>query len=243
MTAPALQVTRRERALGRVALLALLASTVLSLAVAPPDALQGDIQRLMYLHVPAAWLAYLAFAVVTVCSIQFLRTKDFWWDMVGQASAEIGVLFTALTILMGAIWGKPIWGVWWTWDPRLTTTAVLLLIYLGYLAVHRLGEDPAKRGKWAAVVGLIGFVDVPLVHFSVLWWRSLHQPPSVLRDGRPTMAGSMLSTLLFAVAAFTLVYVYLLVRRVRIAQMERAQLEVSMAQVGIGPLSESWMGT
>lgn len=231
--------SKRERALGLAALLVLLASSVLSLGVAPPDALQGDIQRLMYLHVPAAWLAYLAFTVVAVSSIQFLRTKALWWDMVGHASGEIGVLFTVLAILIGAIWGKPIWGVWWTWDPRLTTTAVLLLIYLGYLAVHRLSEDPAKRGKWAAVVGVIGFIDVPLVHFSVLWWRSLHQPPSVLRAGRPTMVGSMLFTLLFAVVAFTLVYCYLLVRRVRIARMEQAEFESSMAQMGLRQLSES----
>lgn len=239
----ATQISRGERALGRAALLGMAASTVLSLAVAPPDALQGDVQRLMYLHVPAAWLAYLAFAVVTLCSIQFLRTRKVWWDMLGHASAEIGVLFTFLTILIGAWWAKPIWGVWWTWDPRLTTTAVLLLIYLGYLAVHRLPEDPQKRGKWAAVVGVIGFLDVPLVHFSVLWWRSLHQPPSVIRAGRPTMAGSMLSTLLFAVAAFTVLYAYLLVRRVRIARMEAEQFESLMVQAALHPQPQTGVVT
>lgn len=239
----ATQIPRGERALGRAALVAMAASTVVSLAVAPPDALQGQVQRLMYLHVPAAWLAYLAFGVVTVCSIQFLRTRRMWWDMVGHASAEIGVLFTSITILIGAWWGKPIWGVWWTWDPRLTTTAVLLLIYLGYLAVHRLPEDPEKKGKWAAVVGVIGFLDVPLVHFSVLWWRSLHQPPSVIRAGRPTMAGSMLSTLLLAVAAFTVLYAYLLVRRVRVARMEAEQLESSLVQAALRPQPQTGLVT
>lgn len=216
---------KRRKILGMVTFAVLVLSALVSLVVAPPDALQGEVQRLMYVHVPAAWLAYLAFAVVFIGSIRFLKTKDMRWDQVAHASAEIGVVFTALAILLGSIWGKPIWGVWWTWDPRLTTTAVLLLIYLGYLAVHRLSDNPLRRGKWAAVVGIIGFLDVPVVHFSVLWWRSLHQPPTVIRPAGPAMAGSMLFALLLAVGAFTLLYAYLMAVRVGVARLEHRLFE------------------
>jgi heme exporter protein C len=211
---------RGERVLGWLALAALAASAIMSLAVAPPDAEQGNVQRLMYVHVPAAWLAYLSFAVVFVASIAYLRTSRTRWDRLGAASAEIGVLFTALAIVLGALWGKPVWGVWWTWDPRLTTTAILLLVYVGYLAIRRLPASPARRGRWAAVVGIVGFLDVPIVHLSVVWWRSLHQGPTVARLGSPTIAPIMLAALLVGVAAFTLVYLYLLSFRLRVGRLE-----------------------
>lgn len=211
---------RGERLLGWSALTALAASAVFSLVIAPPDAEQGEVQRLMYVHVPAAWLAYLAFGVVFVSSIAYLVTKKIRWDRLAVASAEIGVLFTALTIALGALWGKPVWGTWWTWDPRLTTTAILLLIYVGYLAVRRLPDSPARRARWGAVVGIVGFLDVPIVHLSVLWWRSLHQLPTVARLGKPTIAPIMLAALLVAVAAFTLVYLYLVAFRLRVGRLE-----------------------
>ena len=209
-----------ERLLGLAALAALAASAVLSLAVAPPDAVQGDVQRLMYVHVPAAWLAYLSFLVVFVASIAYLRTGRIRWDRIAAASAEIGVVFTSLAIALGALWGKPVWGTWWTWDPRLTTTAVLLLIYLGYLAVRRITDDPRRRARWSAVLGIVGFVDVPIVHLSVVWWRSLHQGPTVLRIGGPEIHGSMLAALLVGVAAFTLAYAYLMTLRLRVGRLE-----------------------
>src|SRR5439155_21756075 len=163
----------------------------------PPDADEGDVFRLIYLHVPSAWLAYAAFAVVFAASIAYLRTSRTRWDRLAAASAEVGVLFTALTLVIGSIWAKPVWGTWWTWDPRLTTTAILLLIYLGYLAVRRLPDSPARRGRWAAVVGVVGFVDVPIVHLSVTWWRSLHQAPAVAGFA-PRMAPRMAWTLVLA---------------------------------------------
>jgi heme exporter protein C len=209
-----------ERVLGSLALIALGASAVLSLIVAPPDSIQGEVQRLMYVHVPAAWLAYLSFFVVFVASIAYLRTRRTRWDRLAAASAEIGVLFTALAIALGMLWGKPVWGTWWSWDPRLTTTAVLLLIYLGYLAIRRISDNPARRARWAAVVGIVGFVDVPIVHLSVVWWRSLHQGPTLLRLGGPQIEGTMLLSLLSGVAAFTLVYAYLLTLRLRVGRLE-----------------------
>lgn len=236
MTTSVLEVSRpttrprAERFLGASAAGALLTSSIVSLAFVPPDALQGDVQRLMYVHVPAAWLAYLALSVVLVASIRYLMTRDLGWDAVAHASAEIGVIFTALAIALGSLWGKPIWGVWWTWDPRLTSTAILLLIYLGYLAVHRLPDNPVQRARWAAVVGIVGFLDLPIVHFSVLWWRSLHQPPSVIRPAGPAMAGSMLAALVLAVAAFTVLYAYLMALRVRITHLESRQLEQALSE-------------
>ncbi len=218
-----------EWALGIAATLAMGVSAALSLVVAPPDAVQGEVQRLMYVHVPAAWLAYLSFLVVFVASIAYLRTGRTRWDRIGAASAEIGVLFTALAIVLGSLWGKPVWGTWWTWDPRLTTTAVLLLIYVGYLTVRRVTENPARRARWSAVVGVVGFLDVPIVHLSVVWWRSLHQGPTVVRLGGPEIGGTMLAALLVAVAAFTLVYAYLMTLRLRVGRLEERAIREALS--------------
>jgi heme exporter protein C len=231
-----LTARRGERFLGWAAVVALAASAVLSLVIVPPDAEQGEVQRLMYVHVPAAWLAYLAFTVVFVSSIAYLRTKRSRWDRLAAASAEIGVVFTALAIALGMLWGKPVWGTWWTWDPRLTTTAILLLIYLGYLTVRRLSESPERRARWSAVVGIVGFVDVPIVHLSVVWWRSLHQPASVIRAGGPTLDPVMLAALLVGVGAFTITYLYLMSLRMRVGRLEdRAVAEALSPRLGTRP--------
>jgi heme exporter protein C len=217
---------------------ALAGSTVLGLVVAPPDAVQGEVQRLMYIHVPAAWLAYLSFAVVFVGSIAYLRTRRTRWDRLAGASAEIGVMFTALAIVLGALWGKPVWGTWWTWDPRLTTTAVLLLIYIGYLAIRRISDNPSRRAQWCAVVGIVGFVDVPIVHLSVVWWRSLHQGPTVLRLGGPEIEGTMLLALIAGVVAFTLVYAYLMTLRLRVGRLEERAAREALSPI-VGPAVEA----
>jgi heme exporter protein C len=228
----ALTARRAERVLAWMAAAAVTASGILSLAVSPPDALQGNLIRLMYIHVPAAWVAYLAFTVVFVSSIAYLITRRTRWDRLAAASAEIGVLFTALTIVLGSIWAKPVWGTWWTWDPRLTTTAVLLLIYVGYLAVRRLPDSPGRRARWAAAVGIVGFVDVPIVHLSVRWWRSLHQAPARLLavpDVSPMMGAALGAGFL----AFTLLYLYLLAVRLRVGRLEeRAMAEALSPRIG-----------
>ena len=192
---------------------------------APPDRLQGDLQRLMYLHVPTAWVAYLAFAVTLVGSVLWLRTRSERWDRLAASSAELGVLFTGLTLALGSIWGKPVWGVWWTWDARLVTTALLFLVYVAYLSLRRSIDEPIPRARRAAILGIVAFVQVPIVHMSVQWWRTLHQPPTVLRmEGAPTIAPSMLLALAINVIAFTAVYGALLRRRIRLAADE-ADLE------------------
>lgn len=203
------------RLLAAAAVTSAIASVSVGLLVAPPDAVQGESQRLMYVHVPAAWVGYLSFLVVLVASIGYLRRRDLRWDRWAQAAAELGVGLTALAIATGSIWGRATWGVWWTWDARLVTTAVLLVVYVGYLGVRGLGEDPDLNARRAAVVGILGFVNVPLVHFSVVWWRTLHQPPTVLAPSAdPPIAPAMAVALGLGVLAFTLLAAWVLLRRV-----------------------------
>jgi heme exporter protein C len=214
-----LTARRGERVLGWAALGSLAVAVALALWITPREAVQGNVFRLIYLHVPTAWLAYVAFAVVLVGSIGYLVTGKIRWDRMAAASAEIGVLFTALTILLGSLWAKPVWGTWWTWDPRLTTTAILLLVYVGYLAVRRLPDNPIKRARWAAVVGIVGFVDVPIVHLSVDWWRGQHQPPARLL-GIPDVEPLMGAALVVSLVAFTILYLYLMALRLRVGRLE-----------------------
>jgi heme exporter protein C len=219
-----------QRLLGWATLVGLGATTALGLFVVPADAEQGDVQRLMYVHVPAAWLAFLSFGVVFVASVAYLRTGRIRWDRVAVASAEIGVLFCVLTLALGSLWGRPVWGTWWTWDPRLTTTVVLLLIYVGYLSLRSVADSPSRRAHWSAVVGVVGFVDVPIVHMSVVWWRSLHQEATVVRPGAPTMDTSMLIALLVGTVAFSVAYGYLMAVRLRIGRLEDHAAATVMSQ-------------
>lgn len=214
--------------LGIASIAALGILAVLGLWVAPPDAVQGDAQRLMYVHVPAAWLAYLAYGVTSLASVAYLwrRTRTRTWDMLAGASAELGVIFTALTLALGSLWGRPVWGAWWAWDARVVTTAMLFFLYLGYLALRRMPGDPDIRARRSAIAALIAFVDVPIVHFSVTWWRTLHQEATVFNpELNPQIEGTMGWTLLWSVVAFTIVYVYLLQKRYQLALLEDRQEE------------------
>ena len=213
-----------EKTLGILALVSMMVGSYVGLVVVPADAAQGNVQRLMYVHVPAAWLAFLCFFIVFVMSVLYLIQRDERWDRVAASSAEIGVVFTVLTLLLGMMWGKATWGVFWTWDPRLTTTAILLAIYVGYGALRSFADDGEKRARWSAIVGVIGFVNVPIVYMSVTWWRTLHQPPSSPRSVAP----DILWTLMLNLAAFTLVFAYLMMRRIRLAKLE-GELERRMA--------------
>lgn len=211
-----------RRVTGIAAAASLVASTYAALALAPVDGMMGVVQRIMYIHVPTAWVGFLAFFVTFVTSILYLVRPDDRWDRIARSSAELGVVFIGVTIILGGIWGKPTWGVWWTWDPRLTTSALLLVIYLGYLAVRGLIDDRERRAKVAAAVGIIGFLDVPVVYLSVLWWRTLHQAPS----SPETIATPMLATLWLSVFAYTLLFAFLIQQRVRLAEI-RDSLELA----------------
>ena len=217
------------RVTGALALAGVATLVWMALVVAPPDAVQGDAQRLMYLHVPAAWLAYLAYFVTAVASALYLipKTRSLRWDALAGSSAEIGVVFTALTIVNGSLWARPVWGIWWTWDARLVTTAVLFFLYLGYLALRRVPGAAQVRARRSAIVAIIAFADVPVVHLSVIWWRTLHQQPTVLNpELNPQIHGVMLATLLVGVTAFTVVYVHLLLRRYALARAENRREEL-----------------
>ncbi len=204
--------------LGIISIIGIVAVSVVGLFVVPADGAQGEIQRLLYVHVPMAWLAFLSFFVVFLMSTLYLVQRQLKWDLWAISSAEIGVVCTALTLVLGALWGKPTWGIWWTWDPRVTTTALLLIIYVGYLIVRSMTEDPDQRARWSAVIGIIGFVQVPIVYLSVFWWRSLHQPPSSPRS----MASQFGAVLMLSFAAYTIAFTYLLIRRYRLAEAELA---------------------
>jgi heme exporter protein C len=211
--------------LGIVASAAAILASWMGLVWAPTDAVQGDVYRVIYVHVPTAWLAYLAFVVVFLASIGWLWTRRPWFDALAVASAEIGVLFTGLFIVAGSIWAKPTWGVWWTWDPRLVTTAVMFCMYLGYLLLRSLSNDFERRATRAAVLGIIAVVDIPIVHLSVLWMNSVHQLPTVARIGAaPALDAQMGMTLGVSVIAFTLVYFALLVERMELERRRQSRL-------------------
>src|SRR5438132_4916605 len=210
------------RTLGWLVVLALVAGLVMGFLVAPRDAAQGNVQRIMYVHVPSVLVAYLAFAVVLLASIVYLTTRRESADRIGHASAEVGVLFTGITIASGAIWGKPTWGTWWTWDARLTSTAVLFLVYVGYLLLRGMVDEPDRRARAAAVVGILGAANIPVVHFSVKWWRALHQPSTILGPQPSPIAAPIALTLLVNWIAFTFLFLYFLARRAEIARLEES---------------------
>ena len=163
---------------GGIGFALLLAGSYWGLFVAPPETYMGDVQRIMYVHVPTAWNAMLAFTFSFVCAVASLARGGYRWDARMEAAMEVGVVLATLLCMQGALWAKPTWGVWWDWDPRLTTTAVMVLLYAGIIALRSFVDDPARRAVWSAVAGIIAFVDVPIMYFSVKWWNSLHQVQS-----------------------------------------------------------------
>jgi heme exporter protein C len=216
-------IRKRKGYLGAIALILIVTGLYWGLLQAPPDAYQGDSQRIMYLHIPSILTAYLSFFLVFVGSCLYLWKREKRDDILASSAAEIGVLFTALTIIEGSIWGRPTWGVWWTWDARLTLTAILLLIFVGYLMLRSLIEEESRAASAAAILGIIGFLDIPLIHMSVYWWRTLHQPPSILRPDKAPWENihpAMLTALTINFAAFLLLYFYLLSLRFRLGEMK-----------------------
>jgi heme exporter protein C len=213
----------RTRVLGWLAILGVLVGLGAAFGYAPRETVQGNVQRIMYVHVPSVLTAYLAFGLVLVGSVGYLATRQPGWDRLAAAAAEIGLVFNGITIVTGSIWGRPTWGVWWTWDARLTATAVLFLVYTGYLLLRAMVDEPEARARYAAVLGIVGAANIPIVHFSVLWWRTLHQPPALLAPGPAPVSPSIRLALAVNWVAFTLVFAYFLSRRVEIARLEDEQ--------------------
>jgi len=198
---------------------------LLGLFFTDEDVVQGSTVRLMYIHVPTAWVAYLAFIVTAITSAMYMWGKQhsLTFDRIAGASAEVGVIFMGLCLVTGSLWGRITWGTYWQWDPRLTTTAFLFVTYVGYLAVRDLGGSHQQRAKRSAVVALLAVLEIPLVHFSVVLWRSLHQEASVLQpNGDVTMDGLMLFSLLFGVAVFTSLFAWMVLHRQRVLMLADA---------------------
>lgn len=210
--------TRATRTLGLVTVAGIALLWAFGLVFSPRDYAQQDSVRLMYLHVPTVWVAYVAFVVTAAASAIYLFTKKhaLGWDRLAGASAEIGVVFMGITLVIGMLWGRLTWGVFWQWDARLTTTAFLFVTYIGYLAVRRLGGSHERRARRSGILALLAVLEIPLVHFSVEIWRSLHQEASVLDpSGDVHMEGMLLFTLWFGVVVFTALYAWLLIHRTR----------------------------
>lgn len=223
------------RVVGVLALISLAALALFGLVLSPPDANQGEVVRILYVHVPSATFAYIGCFLTTIGSAMYLWRRSRWWETVAYASAEIAAVFTTIVLVTGMIWGRPTWGVYWVWDARLTSTAMLLLLLLGYLAVRRLPADHDVRTRRAAIIGLLLVPNVMIVRQSVQWWRTLHQKPTLLSNGvGAKIEGLMLFSLFIGFIAIGLVFIWLLIHRFRVAwledQVDEAGLDVAIAQ-------------
>ncbi len=217
------QSVRQSRLLLFAALALVAAVYVRALAFTPVEAMQGPAQKIFYIHVSSAWTAFLAYGVVGVCSVLYLVLRDIRLDRLAAASAEVGTVFTTGVLLSGPFWGKPIWGTWWTWDARLTSTLFLWFLFLGYLVLRGAVREPGQRARFCAVIGILGALLVPFIHLSVKLFRTLHPQPVVMNPDGPTLPGSMLATLLFGVGVFTLFYAGLVWQRYAQQTLEHAR--------------------
>ena len=191
--------------------------------VAPTDAVLGHVQRVFYFHVPIAIMSFLAFFVVFIASLMYLFKRSPKWDAFAHASAEVGVVFVTLALISGIIWARPVWNTWWTWEPRLTTTLILWLIYVAYLMVRSYAPTQSKGAIYAAVVGIIGFVDVPIVYYSVVWWRSIHPSPVVGPFAKSdSLDSTMALVLLYSFITFVFFFAYMVMERMELRTTEEA---------------------
>jgi heme exporter protein C len=201
------RLVHRGLGISGAGIVALAAVYTLALGYTPVEARQGLAQKIFYLHVPAAWSALLSFSLVGLASILYLWLQDARLDRFAAASAEVGVVFSAVMLTTGPIWAKPIWGTWWTWDARLTLTLFLFFLFVGYLALRASIHEPGERARFSAVVGILGMLLVPFIHLSVYLFRTLHPQPIVLKPSAPSLPGEMLRTLLISMLVFTVLYV------------------------------------
>ncbi len=238
------------RVIGVIALLSTAAMLAFGLLISPPDLFQGDSVRLFYLHVPVAIVAlYLAFTITLIGSVIHLVNGSTFWDLLAGAAAEVGVVFLGLTLVTGMLWGRPTWGSYWEWDPRLTSTAVSFVLYLGYLAVRKLDMDPAARSRRAAVLGIVGFANTIIVKYSVSWWRSLHQG-STLKPLDSQIEGLMMFSFALGLVSMLSIFAWLVMHRFRLAWLQhrvdahrleaallerRSEGEAGIAKSGLAP--------
>jgi heme exporter protein C len=196
---------------------------------APTEREMGIVQRIFYVHVPSAWVAFLAFGIVALCSVGYLWLRDERLDAISVAAAELGVVFTTIVLITGPLWGKIAWGAWWVWEPRLTLTLLLWFIYVGYFILRGAADSPERGKRFAAILGVVGAVDIPLIHMSVQWFRSQHPKPVIMKPEGPSAAPEIVQTLLVSLLAFTLLFFSLLMARYLVA---RLQERVDAVRVG-----------
>ncbi len=213
---------------GWLSLAVIAAGLYLALVVAPPDYQQGEAVRIMYVHVPAAWMALGVYLFVAVASAVALVWRHPLAEIAAQSAAPVGAAFTLVCLVTGSLWGRPMWGAWWVWDARLTSVLVLFFLYLGYIALVNAFDDPSRGARAGSVLALVGVVNLPIIKFSVDWWNTLHQPASVLRFGGPTIALSMLIPLMVMAAGFLLLFLALLMVRMRTGLNERKTLALRL---------------
>ena len=201
-----------------------------SLFNSPPDYQQGNTVRIMYVHVPSAWMALFVYTLMAVSSAVGLIWKHPLAHLSAQAAAPIGACFTFICLVTGSLWGKTMWGTWWVWDARLTSVLILFFLYLGFIALHNAFDNPARGERSAAILGIIGFINVPIIKFSVDWWNTLHQPASVIKMSGPTIHASMLTPLLIMGFGFTLYFFSVLLLRMRTLMIRRRARAINIAQ-------------
>jgi heme exporter protein C len=221
----AARIARAGMAITVLGLLGLAAVYVRALEFTPVEVNQGAAQKIFYIHVPAAWSALLAISITGLLSILYLWLKDRRIDLAAAASAEVGVAFACVMLTTGPIWGKPIWGTWWTWDARLTSTLFLFLLFVGYLVLRGVLVDPGVRGRLSAVIGILGMMLVPFIHLTVYMFRTLHPAPIVLKPSAPSLPGVMLATLLSSLGVFTLLYIGFMMQRYALGLLREAREE------------------
>ena len=198
---------------------------------APRELTMGDVQRIFYFHVASAWVGFFGFGVTCGGSILYLIRQERRWDILALSSVEIGLTFIAMTVVTGSLWAKPVWNVWWTWEPRLTTSAILWLIYVAYMMLRQSLDDPVRRARFSAVYGIVGFISVPITFMAIRWWRTIH--PVILQSEGFAVSGRMLAALLVSIGAFTLLYAALVNHRVQLAELEE-RVALLMGRLGRG---------
>ena len=227
----ALRLAQRGAVLTAIAVVALVVVYVRALEFTPIDRAQGPAQKIFYVHAPAAWAALLAFGITGLLSLLYLTMRDRKLDLIAAASAEVGLAFGVVMLTTGPIWGKPIWGTWWTWDARLTATLFIFLLFVGYKVLRGAVVDPHQRARYSAVLGVLALALVPFIHVTVYWFRTLHPEPVVLKPGAPSMPGVMLVTLLISVAVFTTLYIGFTMQRYALEVLREVRAEEAASEL------------